>query len=96
MNFDILSEERETQMIRYYCLATNHCRYDFAIIYTELFFGKAIVISIQNGRMVLLCQEDLENPGYWSDKLGIKDEDIKEFQKFFSFILQSKELAEQY
>ncbi|MDQ0884577.1 SAV0927 family protein [Peribacillus sp. V2I11] len=58
---DILFEESESQSVHYYCIATEHHRYDFAIIFTNNFFGKAMVVSIQSGTMVLMCNEDTEN-----------------------------------
>ncbi|WP_255261178.1 SAV0927 family protein [Bacillus pseudomycoides] len=75
---------------------SNHHRYDIAVTYSQQFFGKAMVTSIQNGRMILLSQEDIEEEQYWAPKLGIEIEDVEDFQSFFHMILQSQMLAEQY
>ncbi|GLV64144.1 hypothetical protein Bmyc01_28140 [Bacillus mycoides] len=96
MKLDILLEEVERQQISYYCIVSNSHRYDIAVTYSQQFLGKAMVTSIQNGRMVLLSQEDIGEEQYWATRLGIEVEDIEEFQSFFYMILQSQRLEEQY
>ncbi|EEL51581.1 MULTISPECIES: SAV0927 family protein [Bacillus cereus group] len=96
MKLDILLEQVEKQSIGYYCIVSNQHRYDIAVTYSQQFFGKAMVTSIQNGRMILLSQEDIAEEQYWAPKLGIEVEDIEDFQSFFHMILQSQMLAEQY
>ncbi|MED4650598.1 SAV0927 family protein [Bacillus pseudomycoides] len=96
MKLDILLEQIEKQPIGYYCIVSKHHRYDIAVTYSQQFFGKAMVTSIQNGRMILLSQEDIEEEQYWASKLGIEIEDVEDFQSFFHMILQSQMLAEQY
>ncbi len=95
MKLDILSEEKGNQLLHYFCLISNNHRYDLTIGYTEHFFGKAMVTSIQTGNMVLLCQEDT-HADFWADKLGIEEEDIQEFQEFFGLVLQTQPFQEQY
>ncbi|EEL71802.1 MULTISPECIES: SAV0927 family protein [Bacillus cereus group] len=96
MKLDILLEEVERQQIGYYCILSNSYRYDIAVTYSQQFLGKAMVTSIQNGRMVLLSQEDIGEEQYWAPRLGIEVEDIEELQSFFYMILQSQRLEEQY
>ncbi|MGW5980092.1 SAV0927 family protein [Bacillus mycoides] len=96
MKLDILLEEVERQKIGYYCILSNSHRYDIAVMYSQQFLGKAMVTSIQNGRMVLLSQEDIGEEQYWAPRLGIEVEDIEELQSFFYMILQSQRLEEQY
>jgi hypothetical protein len=96
MKFDILLEAREKQSIHYYCIASEHHRYDLAVVYSEKFFGKAMVTSIQKGSMVLLCQEDIQNESYWAPKLGIESVDVQEFQKFLRFLLPPKQIVDEY
>ncbi|PHD53398.1 protein dltD precursor [Bacillus toyonensis] len=96
MKLDILLEEVERQPIGYYCVLLKSHRYDIAVTYSQQFLGKAMVTSIQNGRMILLSQEDIVEEQYWAPRLGIEIEDIEEFQSFFYMILQSQRLEEQY
>lgn len=96
MKLDILAEQKEQQLFHYFCLISNNHRYDLTIGYSEQFFGKAMVTSIQSGKMVLLCQEDSYSDHHWAERLGIEEEDIPEFQKFFSLVLQTRPFQEQY
>jgi hypothetical protein len=96
MKLDILLEEVEKQSVQYFCMTSENHRYDIAVIHSGKFFGKAMVVSIQNGIMVLLCHEDIENDSYWAEKLGIEREDITDFQNFFQMTLNKFQSAEQY
>ncbi|MBV7507079.1 DUF3055 domain-containing protein [Bacillus sp. sid0103] len=96
MTLDILSEQKEQQLLHYFCLISTNHRYDLTIGYSKLFFGKAMVTSIQSGKMVLLCQEDTYLDHHWAEKLGIEAEDILDFQEFFSSVLQRRPFQEQY
>jgi hypothetical protein len=96
MKLDILTEQKEQQLLHYFCLISNNHRYDLTIGYSEQFFGKAMVTSIQSGKMVLLCQEDTYSDEHWAERLGIQGEDISEFQEFFSLVLQTRPFQEQY
>lgn len=96
MKLDIISEMSGQQLMHYFCLISNNHRYDLTIGYSEHFFGKAMVTSIQTGKMVLLCQEDTFSADHWAESLGIQEEDIPEFQEFFGLILQTGPFEEQY
>lgn len=96
MKLDIISEMSEKQLLNYYCLMSPNHRYDLTIGYTELFLGKAMVTSIQTGKMVLLCQEDTYATDHWAERLGIEEEDFSEFQEFLGLILQTRPFQEQY
>jgi hypothetical protein len=96
MKLEIISEKRERQHLHYFCLISNNHRYDLTIGYSEQFFGKAMVTSIQSGNMVLLCQEDTHSDYFWASKLGIEAEDIPDFQEFFGLVLQTQPFHEQY
>ncbi|WP_026568021.1 SAV0927 family protein [Bacillus sp. UNC41MFS5] len=96
MKLDILAEQKEQQLLHYFCLISHNHRYDLMIGYSEQFFGKAMVTSIQSGNMVLLCQEDTLSDDHWAERLGIEAEDIPEFQEFFSQVLLTRPFHEQY
>jgi hypothetical protein len=96
MKLEILSEQKEQQLLNYYCLISEHHRYDFTIGYSEYFFGKAMVTSMQSGKMVLLCQDDIDLETHWADRLEIKTEDIQELQEFFRLVLVTRPFQEEY
>ncbi|WP_052737957.1 SAV0927 family protein [Bacillus sp. SA1-12] len=80
---EIISEDRESTLVYYYCIATDNHSYDITIIYSNFYFGKAMVVSIQTKKIVLMCQEDIENEWYWVERLGINPLDISEYAKCF-------------
>lgn len=96
MKLDILTEQKDQQLLHYFCLISKNHRYDLAIGYSDHFYGKSMVTSMQTGKMVLLCQEDAYHVQHWAEKLGIEEEDIAEFQEFFNMVLQSGHFQEQY
>ncbi|KMY55289.1 hypothetical protein AC623_16225 [Bacillus sp. FJAT-27231] len=93
MDVTFLMDESEMQSNRFVCLITDHHRYDFAIIDTKQFSGNSIVLSLQNNRMILMCEEDIEDSEYWAPKLGVEQEDTKAIQDFLYTALGKYEPA---
>lgn len=93
---EILLEEKSTQTMYYYCLCTDEYRYDLMVSYTDQFFGKTMVISLQTGKMVLMCLEDIDNEEVYAEKLGIKESDIESCKSFLRMVLNEKQFASQY
>jgi hypothetical protein len=77
--YERLYDESEKAKIRFVGFVSEHGRYDFGIVYTNMFFGKPLVVCMQTGRSSLLSAEDAENLDY--------------LQKIFD--LRSKEAAEE-
>jgi hypothetical protein len=40
---------------------SEESRYDFAIVYTNHFFGKPLVVCMQTGRSAPMCADDLKD-----------------------------------
>lgn len=93
---EILLEEKSTQTMHYYCLCTDEYRYDLMVSYTDQFFGKTMVISLQTGMMVLMCNEDIEHEEIYVHKLGIKESDVESSKGFLRLVLNEKHFASQY
>ncbi len=56
-----VSEQTSLQFIGY---MTECKRYDFAIVYTDSFYGKHLVVCMQSGRSATLSAEDLGRLDY--------------------------------
>ena len=91
MELTFLMDEIELQSSRYVCLVTDNELYNLAVINTSQFCGKSLVISILNGQMVIMSEEDIEDTEYWTGKLGVVDEDIEEIQSFLHTVLGKHE-----
>jgi hypothetical protein len=48
--FEKLYDEYEKVKVRFVGFTTKDTRYDFGIVYTNMFFGKPLVICMQTGR----------------------------------------------
>lgn len=62
--FDRLYDVTEDTKVSFTGFASESTRYDFAVVYTDSFFGKPLVICMQTGKSALLCENDLENLDY--------------------------------
>ncbi|MFC5734816.1 DUF3055 domain-containing protein [Cytobacillus gottheilii] len=60
-NFSKIYDEHENVTVRFAGFATKLKRYDFAIVYTNLFYKKPLVTCMQTGRSILLDPLDLED-----------------------------------
>lgn len=83
--FDKLYDEHENVKVRFIGFTTEHTRYDFGIIYTNMFFGKPLVVCMQTGRSTLLDPKEIEDIEYLQNVFRIPDkqqaEDLAEFFK---------------
>ncbi|WP_251548995.1 DUF3055 domain-containing protein [Neobacillus muris] len=81
--FDKLYDEHERVKVRFIGFTTEQTRYDFGIVYTNLFFGKPLVICMQTGRSTLLDPKDMEDLDYLQNAFRIPDKqqaaDLAEF-----------------
>ncbi|MFC0189050.1 DUF3055 domain-containing protein [Fictibacillus aquaticus] len=59
-----LYDETEEVKVRFAGFATDTSRYDFGIVFTNMFFGKPLVVCMQTGRSALLDSEDVKNWEY--------------------------------
>lgn len=59
--FAKLYDEQENVQVRFVGFTTEQSRYDFGIVYTNMFFGKPLVVCMQTGRSTLLNPRDLED-----------------------------------
>lgn len=83
--FEKLYDEYENVKTRFVGFTTEHTRFDFGIIFTNLFFGKPLVICMQTGRSTLLDHKDLENTDFIQKVFKVdtyqQAEDLCEFFK---------------
>ncbi|MHC0037324.1 DUF3055 domain-containing protein [Pseudoneobacillus sp. C159] len=71
--FEKLYDEHERVGVRFVGFTTEHTRYDFGIIYTNMFFGKPLVVCMQTGRSTLLDTHDIENIEHLQQVFRISD-----------------------
>lgn len=95
--FDKMYDENENVKVRFVGFATEYARYDFGIIYTNLFFGKPLVVCMQTGRSTLLDPKDLEDIEYLQTVFRISDyQQASDLSLFFQETFPSSPFHTQY
>lgn len=95
--FEKLYDEHENSKVRFIGFTTEETRYDFGIVYTNLFFGKPLVICMQTGRSNLLDPKDLEDIEYIQAAFRIKDQkQTSDLIEFFKSVLPHVPFETQY
>ncbi|MED4203375.1 DUF3055 domain-containing protein [Neobacillus mesonae] len=83
--FEKLYDEHEKVKVRFIGFTTEHTRYDFGIVYTNMFFGKPLVVCMQTGRSTLLDPKDIEDTAHLQTLFRIPEQqqaaDLAEFFK---------------
>lgn len=93
--YDFLSDSTEQTMTRYVTfISPSVHRFDLAIVTTERFYGKKLVIDLQSGRSATLSQEDLEEDGVLENVFRISEEQASELAQFLSFVLSPANFSE--
>lgn len=57
-------------------------RYDLAITITDRFYGKKLVLNLQNNRFAIIGPDDLEEEGYLEHAFQITEEEAAELTTF--------------
>jgi hypothetical protein len=82
--YERLYDETEQAKVRFVGFISEHGRYDFGIVYTNMFFGKPLVVCMQTGRSSLLAQDDIENLEYLQKLYNLRSiEEAEEVSIFF-------------
>ncbi|TCS83110.1 DUF3055 domain-containing protein [Tepidibacillus fermentans] len=82
-NMITLFEDEETSRIKYISfIGESNTRFDLAIVQTDRFFGKKLVIHIQSGRIGIIGQDDLEEPGFLEETYHLSEEEVKDLYQY--------------
>lgn len=82
-----LYDDNETPNARYVGFAGDFGRYDLAIIQTSKFFGKSLVLNMQNNTFSIVGTDDLDEPGYIAHALQFSDDQADEVIEFLKDII---------
>jgi hypothetical protein len=62
-------------------------RFDLAIMQTDRFYGKYLVLDLQSNRFAIIGQDDLDEPGYLEHAYNLSEEDANDLRSFlYEFI----------
>jgi len=87
-DFDFLSDSTEQTSTRFVTFVTPGLRrFDLAIMTTNRFYGKKLVIDMQSGRSGVLAADDLEEEGVIESVFRISEEEAAELSRFLAMVL---------
>lgn len=69
---------------RFVSFTGENNRFDLAIIQSDRYYGKVIVLNIQGGRFAIIGRDDLEEEGYIEHAFQMSEEDAAELSDFLS------------
>jgi hypothetical protein len=88
--FEKLYDEYEKVKVRFVGFTTKDVRYDFGIVFSNMFFGKPLVICMQTGRSALLDPKDIEDLDHLQNVFRIDSlEQANDLAEFFKTALPS-------
>ncbi|AIK39375.1 DUF3055 domain-containing protein [Bacillus pseudomycoides] len=95
--FEKLYDEHESVKVRFLGFMTHENRYDFGVIYTNMFFGKPLVVCMQTGRATLLGQDDVDNVQHLQQVFKLQsEEEADDLAQFFKFLVPPTSLHAEY
>ncbi len=77
-----LYDETEETSTRFVSFIGETTRFDLAIVTTTRFYGKKLVINIQNGRSAIIGDDDLREEGYLEYAFHLSEAEASELKTF--------------
>ncbi|WP_044748567.1 DUF3055 domain-containing protein [Bacillus alveayuensis] len=69
---------------RFVSFMGEHQRFDLAIMQTDRFYGKYLVLDLQSNRFAIIGQDDLDEPGYLEHAYNLSEEDANDLRSFLN------------
>lgn len=82
-----LYDETEETKTRFVSFMGESTRFDLAITQTNRFYGKKLVINIQNGRSAIIGQDDLKEEGYLEYAFNLSEQEAAELHAFLETVI---------
>ncbi|GED71296.1 MULTISPECIES: DUF3055 domain-containing protein [Brevibacillus] len=82
-----LYDEPEDTKTRFVSFMAESTRFDLAITTTNRFYGKKLVINIQNGRSAIIGHDDLEEEGYLEFAFNLNEQEAEELKSFLETVI---------
>lgn len=72
---------------RFISFMGEHQRFDLAIVRSDRYYGKLIVINLLGNRYAIIGRDDLDEPGYIEHAYQLSEEDAEELRSFLYEIM---------
>lgn len=77
-----LYDETVDTKTRFISFMGEHQRFDLAIVKSDRYYGKHLVLDIQSNRFAIIGVDDLDEPGYLEHAYQLSEEDASELRSF--------------
>lgn len=95
--FEKLYDDHENVRVRFVGFITNDVRYDIGIVYTNMFFGKPLVICMQSRQCIVLDRQDVSYPNQLKFLCKLKsDEEAMQLADYLADWLPHPRMEESY
>lgn len=82
-----LYDEQEETSTRFVSFMGEAHRYDLAIMTTDRYYGKKLVIDIQGSHYAIIGQDDVEEPGYLEHAFNLNEFEAEELREFLREVI---------
>ncbi len=72
---------------RFVSFMGEEARFDLAIIMTDRFYGKKLVLNLQSNRFAIIGQDDLEEEGYLEHAFQLTEAEAAELSSFLMEVI---------
>jgi hypothetical protein len=79
--FFLYDDTIDTQT-RFVSFMGEHQRYDLAVVKSDRYYGKHIVLNILSSRFAIIGRDDLDEPGYIEHAYQLSEEEAEELRSF--------------
>ncbi|MEK3798410.1 DUF3055 domain-containing protein [Peribacillus sp. FSL H8-0477] len=85
--FDFLYNDLVDTKTRFASFVGREIRYDLAIVMTDRFYGKKLILDMQSNRFAIIGPDDLDEEGYLEHAFQISAEEAEELHLFLTEIV---------
>ncbi|MFJ8236817.1 DUF3055 domain-containing protein [Ureibacillus sp. NPDC094379] len=82
-----LYDDVEDTKTRFVSFTGKRLRYDLAIMQSNRFFGKVLVLDMQFNRFAIIGTDDLEEPGYLEHVFNRTEEEAEDLREYLIELL---------
>lgn len=84
VHFETMYEHTENANVCFIGFHSEFAHYDFAIMYTNQFFGNPLIIDLKTGKAHLMSAFDVSNAAWITQAFQTNEEDARALMQFFN------------
>jgi hypothetical protein len=77
-----LYDDTITTQTRFVSFMGENQRHDLALMFSDRYYGKVLVLDIQRNKFAIIGKDDLDEPGYLEYAYNLDEETAEELRSF--------------